>query len=286
MVIASNGAALSLLKNEFPGNIFEELPDYGIKYKFKSMILNALSHFPKVKKAIIDEHLIAEDLTLKYYPEMIISDNRYGFWSGKVKSVLITHQLNILVPRWLKPIKKFAQPNFHGYFDGFDEIWVPDYEGEKSLSGNLSQPNKINKKVVFIGPISRYDKMECEPQLIYDHLGIVSGPEPSRTDFEKILLERFRNFEGKKLIICGIPNESFSRKIDDTNLIAHADEHTISKLISGAGLVHSRSGYSTIMDLVKLQKKAVFTPTPGQTEQEYLARRMSIIFPGMFEILI
>ena len=34
-----------------------------------------------------------------------------------------------------------------------------------------------------------------------------------------------------------------------------------------------RSGYTTIMDLVKLQKKAFFIPTPGQYEQEYLAKK-------------
>ena len=38
-----------------------------------------------------------------------------------------------------------------------------------------------------------------------------------------------------------------------------------------ASLIISRSGYSTIMDLVQLQKRAILVPTPGQTEQEYLA---------------
>jgi hypothetical protein len=28
------------------------------------------------------------------------------------------------------------------------------------------------------------------------------------------------------------------------------------------------------MDLIKLQKKAIFIPTPGQTEQEYLAKKL------------
>jgi UDP-N-acetylglucosamine:LPS N-acetylglucosamine transferase len=38
-------------------------------------------------------------------------------------------------------------------------------------------------------------------------------------------------------------------------------------------LIISRSGYSTIMDLAVLGKKAFFIPTPGQFEQEYLAER-------------
>ena len=37
-------------------------------------------------------------------------------------------------------------------------------------------------------------------------------------------------------------------------------------------LIICRPGYSTVMDLAKLEKKAFFIPTPGQTEQEYLAK--------------
>ena len=39
-------------------------------------------------------------------------------------------------------------------------------------------------------------------------------------------------------------------------------------------VVLCRSGYTTIMDLAKLRKKAFFIPTPGQYEQEYLARKL------------
>nr|MBP6558208.1 glycosyltransferase [Flavobacterium sp.] len=38
-------------------------------------------------------------------------------------------------------------------------------------------------------------------------------------------------------------------------------------------MVLCRSGYTTVMDLAKLEKKAFFIPTPGQFEQEYLAKR-------------
>ena len=41
--------------------------------------------------------------------------------------------------------------------------------------------------------------------------------------------------------------------------------------MQNARIIISRAGYSTIMDLVKLQKSALLVPTPGQTEQEYLA---------------
>jgi UDP-N-acetylglucosamine:LPS N-acetylglucosamine transferase len=38
-----------------------------------------------------------------------------------------------------------------------------------------------------------------------------------------------------------------------------------------ADLVISRSGYTTLMDLVALDRSALIIPTPGQAEQEYLA---------------
>jgi UDP-N-acetylglucosamine:LPS N-acetylglucosamine transferase len=45
-------------------------------------------------------------------------------------------------------------------------------------------------------------------------------------------------------------------------------------------MVIGRSGYSTIMDLVAMKKKAILIPTPGQTEQEYLARYLHNV--GLF----
>ena len=41
-----------------------------------------------------------------------------------------------------------------------------------------------------------------------------------------------------------------------------------------ASMIISRCGYSTVMDLMAVQKKSILIPTPGQTEQEYLARHL------------
>lgn len=45
--------------------------------------------------------------------------------------------------------------------------------------------------------------------------------------------------------------------------------------INSSKLIISRSGYTTIMDLAKLNKRAIFIPTPGQYEQLYLADILS-----------
>ncbi len=44
------------------------------------------------------------------------------------------------------------------------------------------------------------------------------------------------------------------------------------ELISGSEAIITRSGYTTIMELISLNCSALLIPTPGQTEQEYLAR--------------
>jgi predicted glycosyltransferase len=45
--------------------------------------------------------------------------------------------------------------------------------------------------------------------------------------------------------------------------------------LNSSKLIISRSGYTTIMDLAKLEKKAIFIPTPGQFEQLYLSEKLS-----------
>jgi UDP-N-acetylglucosamine:LPS N-acetylglucosamine transferase len=47
----------------------------------------------------------------------------------------------------------------------------------------------------------------------------------------------------------------------------------LEKAINESEIVLSRSGYTTIMDLYQLEKKAFFIPTPGQYEQLYLAEK-------------
>jgi predicted glycosyltransferase len=55
----------------------------------------------------------------------------------------------------------------------------------------------------------------------------------------------------------------------------HLPAEDMGKEMGQAEYVISRCGYSTVMDLVQLQKKSILIPTPGQTEQEYLANYLS-----------
>ena len=77
-------------------------------------------------------------------------------------------------------------------------------------------------------------------------------------------------------MVKGIPKNSAEEGFvyDDKNKIAvanHLSATSLSKIIQQSEMVICRSGYTSIMDLIKLQQKAILIATPGQTEQEYLA---------------
>jgi UDP-N-acetylglucosamine:LPS N-acetylglucosamine transferase len=104
---------------------------------------------------------------------------------------------------------------------------------------------------------------------------ILSGPEPQRTFLEEKLIKEIQSFDGKILFIKGII-ESEQKIVQDNNVTYYnfMTSSEIETAFNESKIVLCRSGYTTVMDLAKLQKKAFFIPTPGQFEQEHLARRL------------
>lgn len=103
---------------------------------------------------------------------------------------------------------------------------------------------------------------------------ILSGPEPQRTMLEEKLIEELQDYEGSILFIKG--KVEAAQKTTIENHITYYNFMTsdeVEKAFNESDLVLCRSGYTTVMDLAKLEKKAFFIPTPGQFEQEYLAKR-------------
>ena len=56
---------------------------------------------------------------------------------------------------------------------------------------------------------------------------------------------------------------------------SHLRSPEMKKLVTGSEIVIARSGYTSIMELISMQCSALLIPTPGQTEQEYLADYLS-----------
>jgi UDP-N-acetylglucosamine:LPS N-acetylglucosamine transferase len=101
---------------------------------------------------------------------------------------------------------------------------------------------------------------------------VLSGPEPQRTFFEALVLEQIKDLELKTIIVQGKTGSKIQEAIDENiKLISYATSGELNEMMSAAKLILCRSGYSSLMDLASLGKKAILVPTPGQTEQEYLA---------------
>lgn len=271
VLLASDGYALELLQKEFPTLDSIKLPSYNISYPKNGKFLKwkLLRSLPRIKKAITSEKKIIQNLVSEKKIQGIINDNRFGVFSSKIPSVYITHQLIVL-----SGLTTFLTSKIHqNYINKFNECWIPDFQGVNSLSGKLSPIKKALIPIKYLGPLSRFKKIKTKTK--YDILILLSGPEPQRTSLEKLLIEEFRNDTRNILMIQGLL-EKEQKKVTFNNItcVNFMIAKDLEKAINGSELIIARSGYTTIMDLFFLEKKAFFIPTPGQFEQEYLAKHM------------
>lgn len=271
-LIASDGAALQLLKKEFPHLKSFELPSYNITYTTKGSFLKwkLFLHTPAILKNIKREKKATKELVEQENLSGIISDSRFGVRHKHLPNVFITHQLNVLSGK-----TTFLSSRLHqNYIRKFDECWIPDAPQKPNLSGFLGHLNHPNDSIKHIGILSRFEKKEMSPE--YDYMILLSGPEPQRTLLEKKLLNEFRDTEKKILFVRGVLTDvAFGSTNSNIELHNYLYGEVLENALNKSKLIISRSGYTTLMDLSKLEKKAFFIPTPGQFEQEYLASRIA-----------
>jgi uncharacterized protein (TIGR00661 family) len=270
-IIASDGIALELLRKEFPYLKTLELPSYQIEYakngkNFKWKLLKSL---PKMMEAIWDEKNIVKKWIKKYEIDGIISDNRLGVFSKKIPSVFITHQLNVMTGNTTWITSKIHQHIIKKY----SACWVPDVNSTLNLTGKLGHLKHSDLPLHYLGPLSRMHKMALPIQ--YDLMIILSGPEPQRGLLEAHLIEEIKRFDGKVVFVKGIIEaEQKKEQIGNVTYYNFMKTRQLEQTFNESEKVLCRSGYTTIMDLVKLNKKAFFIPTPGQYEQIYLAEKL------------
>lgn len=270
-IIASDGIALELLQKEFPYVQTLKLPSYQIEYakNGKNFKWKLLKNFPEMIKAIWKEEKKVRKWIKKYDIDGIISDNRLGVFSKKIPSVYMTHQLNVMTgsTTWFTSILHQHIIKKH------DECWVPDFEGTSNLSYKLGHIENPDFNLKYIGALSRMQKKET-PKL-YDLMIILSGPEPQRELLEDKLKVEILKYKGSVVFIKGIVEKDQKKEqIDHVTFYNFMNSRQLEQTFNESEIVLCRSGYTTIMDLVKLEKKAYFIPTPGQYEQEYLAKKL------------
>jgi uncharacterized protein (TIGR00661 family) len=269
VLILGAGASLEVLKREFPSQKYYELPAYNPIYpKNGGMIWAMVRQLPKFFTVIRREHRILKEICQREKIDVIISDNRYGCWSQDIESIIITHQSNIQMPKRFGWLATVVRRTTFSLLKNFSECWVPDFQNS-IVSGALSDFSQMETlNVRFIGPITRL-KRKKDVELKYDVLAIFSGPEPQRSIFEHIVTKQLEESGMSFFIVRGLPFKIKSDKED--NAVNFVGMEKLETLIQSSQVVIARSGYSTVMDLIALKKSAILVPTPGQTEQEYLA---------------
>lgn len=265
--LASSGSAGALLKQEFPILSFHELPGYRPHYPRQgSFLFSMAAQLPKFRRAIQREQREVEALVTNFRIHAVISDNRYGCFSQRVPSILITHQVKVRLMPGFGLVEKLVNAWLETYLNKYHEVWVPDQPG----SGLTDRFMERVRDVRYIGWLSRFPT-DAKPADPFPVMAIVSGPEPQRSLLADKLRTQLRSWPGRSLLVTGQPDKHHSVQDGNVEVVSHLPSSQMEARLKAADLVIARSGYSTIMDLIALRKRASFIPTPGQPEQIHLA---------------
>jgi len=283
VIIAGDGRVLDFLKSYFPNLKIIILPGYHVVYPGNNkMIMKMALQLPGILLNILKEHRSLKKIVRDHNIDIVISDNRFGLWTREAFSVYITHQLMIKAPDsmlWAEPLLY----RFHRWFvKQYDECWIPDLSCENNLSGDLAHKYPLPPNGSYIGILSRFSKfnstrIDTQAKIAPDLLVLLSGPEPQRTILENIVLKDLEQHSKLKTVLLrGLPgDEAEFNTLPDLTAYNHLNDEELVRLVKSSKVIICRPGYSTIMDLFVLGRSAVLVPTPGQTEQEYLARYLS-----------
>jgi len=277
--IGGSEEVIALMKSEFGKEIgYMKFDGMTMKYG-KRTFMNMVLRTPQFIFSSVKEHCKLKKTIRSTGAKAVISDNRYGLWSRKVFTVLITHQLNIRLPSGFSFLQKPLRYIIRKVVRKHNALWVPDNCSGVSFAGDLSKDGeKYHPQFFYTGLLTRFSGFG------FDDLGggrggpdkryvlcIVSGPEPQRTFFEKKLLSQLQQIPYDSVLLRGLPGNDKKLENGRCAVYNHTNSKHFAKLIAGAALIVCRPGYSTLMDLSVFGRKALLVPTPGQTEQEYLA---------------
>jgi UDP-N-acetylglucosamine transferase subunit ALG13 len=276
VILAAAGTQKAILQEEFPDLSFVEMPGFRIKYgKNRALtLLKIIFAIPKILIGIKRENQWLRRFAGREGLDLVISDNRYGLYGAGIFSVFMTHQLAIRTSLGVVADGLLRRMNY-AYIRRFSVCWVPDVGGAGNLAGELSHPSSMpDIKVRYIGWLSRLPAFAgalAGEEEVFDLLILLSGPEPQRTILEELLLAQLSEGVGKTILVRGLPKGGRVLKTPEGLVVFdYLSARELGRVIGQSRLVLARSGYSTIMDLVRLRRRAVYVPTPGQPEQEYL----------------
>jgi len=277
IIIGSGKEQTEFLRKELSDVSYIDFPGFRPRFsRYFPQYIILFAEIPLIVYHIIREHLSLKNIIRKNNIDIVISDNRFGLWNRKIKTVYVTHQLVIPFPEKMRSLEWIGILLHHQIIKKYTYCFIPDLPGALNLSGRLSHGLKLPDNARYIGILSRF-KMHDEAgeavMSIPPHNALIlSGPQPQRKILRKKITEIYPGsglplvvFEGRPALRPGFSKEG---NIYSFN---HLSSVEMKKILLESGLIISRPGYTSIMELVSLNKNALLIPTPGQTEQEYLA---------------
>ena len=277
VILAGDGMSFRFLRQAYPDLDAYELPSYQIEYPAGwGGAWKTVFKAPKIIRAIREEHQEVQKLVNNLGIGIILSDNRYGVYASQIPSIFIGHQLRVLPPKGFRWASDVILAWHRQFLKHFDEIWVPDFPGQQNLSGILSHGVKVGVPIRYIGPQSRFTGSSILSGSPKENIvALLSGPEPQRTILEDILTRQLTELKLPAVLIRGVMDNEPIREIDNLKIIPYLHQKELQQVLESAKVVICRSGYSTLMDLMSFNTEMILIPTPGQTEQEYLAEELA-----------
>jgi spore coat polysaccharide biosynthesis predicted glycosyltransferase SpsG len=279
--IASGKEHLSLFNNELPGLTLIDFPGFKPGYsRYLPQYIALLLRIPNLLYHIIREHFILKRIIREHSIDIVISDNRFGLWNRKITTVYVTHMPLIPLPKPLRYLEYFGVLLHRTVIKKYTFCFIPDLPGELNVSGRLSHGLKLTENTRYIGILSRFETSDFShhenPAKFEHNTVILSGPEPQREILKQKLVDLLKEKEPVTIILSGkIGKSDDVARSGNIAFFNHLPSSEMKELITTSNSIISRSGYTTIMELISLNCSALLIPTPGQTEQEYLAEYLS-----------
>ncbi|PZP51042.1 MAG: glycosyl transferase family 28 [Pseudopedobacter saltans] len=264
----------ALLSKEFPSATFVPLFGYDVQYaKSRAFFMPKMFfQLPRINRTIKKEQNWLKDFVKNNKINLIFSDNRYGLSHPDIPCIFMTHQLELILPKKFQ--QRIAQKIIYQYINQFRQCWIPDF-ADNGIAGALSHPRKMPSiPVYYIGLLSRLGP-KIESEIVFKYLVVLTGPEPQRTILESKILGIAGRISDRVLIVRGTPNQiNVPFAPENCKIVNHLPNDKMQKAFAASEFIISRSGYTTVMEILSWQKKSILIPTPGQTEQEYLGKQL------------
>jgi uncharacterized protein (TIGR00661 family) len=275
IIFGSGRKQQALLSSELKNVSFISFPGFCPSYsKVLPAWLVMLFRTPSLIYHIAREHRHLKSVIRENKIDIVISDNRFGLWNKNVISVYVTHQLKIRFPRPFRFAEPLGVRLQRAVIRKFDLCFIPDLPGEINLSGLLSHGLRLPENAIFTGILSRFNDLVADTgEFAYQHHSVIlSGPEPQKSIMKDKLVERLSSFCTRVALLGAY--RCLKPAGDENKLFTFYDSLNGAQLkgaLESSECIIARAGYTSIMELVSLGRSAILIPTPGQTEQEYLA---------------